>query len=138
MAKAAAMRICLPPKGSAEATRRLYNLEFRPADGTANPYIALGALVRAGLAGIAEKLPLPPLMQEDPHDIGPEKRRALGIVALPSTLGEALDRLEGDAVVKSWFARNLWSTYIAVKRKEIEVTADLGPDDICERYRNAY
>ena len=46
--------------------------------------------------------------------------------------------LESDAVVKSWFSPNLWQTYIAVKRKEIELMANLGPDEICERYRNAY
>jgi glutamine synthetase len=118
--------------------RRLYNLEYRPADGTACPYLALGALVRAGLVGIREKLPLPPLVQEDPHDMGSDKRRSLGIETLPATLDEALTRLESDAVVKSWFAPNLWQTYLAVKRKEIELMADLGPDEICERYRNAY
>ena len=134
----AALRICLPPKGTAEATRRLYNLEYRPADSTACPYIALAALVRAGLAGIKDKLPLPPLIQEDPHDIGADKRRSLGIAELPATLDQALARLEGDAVVKSWFSPNLWRTYLAVKRKEIELMAHLSPDEICERYRNAY
>jgi glutamine synthetase len=134
----AALRICLPPKGTAGATRRLFNLEYRPADGTASPYLALGAIVRAGLAGIKEKLPLPPLVQEDPHDIGVEKRRKLGIVALPATLAEALDCLERDAVVRSWFADNLWRTYVAVKRKEVEMMAKASPEEICERYRHAY
>jgi glutamine synthetase len=134
----AALRICLPPKGTAEATKRLYNLEYRPADSTACPYIALGVLVRAGLEGIRNKLQLPPLVQEDPHDMGPEKRQSLGIVELPKTLAQALDCLEADSVVKSWFSPNLWRTYIAVKRKEIELTAGLGPDEVCERYRNAY
>src|SRR5262249_22815604 len=99
---------------------------------------ALGALVRAGLAGIAEKLPLPPLIQQDPHDMGADKRRSLGIETLPATLDEALTRLENDAVVKNWFSPNLWQTYLAVKRKEIELGANLGPDEICEKYRNAY
>jgi glutamine synthetase len=40
--------------------------------------------------------------------------------------------------VKSWFSPNLWQTYIAVKRKEIELMANLSPDEICEKYRNAY
>ena len=67
-----------------------------------------------------------------------DKRRSLGIVELPATLDQALARLEGDAVVKSWFSANLWRTYLAVKRKEIELMANLSPDEVCERYRNAY
>jgi len=134
----AAVRICLPPKGTADSQRRLYNLEFRPADGAASPYLALGALIRAGLAGIREQLPLPPLLEEDPHDIGPAKRRELGVVELPSTLGAALDCLERDDVAKSWFAPNLWRTYLAVKRKEIAMMTTLSEEAVCERYRNAY
>ena len=134
----AALRICLPPKGTAESRRRLYNLEFRPADSTACPYLALGALIRAGLAGIEERLPLPPLVHEDPHDIGPVKRKELGITELPSTLAVALDCLERDRVAKTWFAPNLRRTYLAVKRKEIEMMATSSEDEICERYRNAY
>jgi len=32
---------------------------------------------------------LPPLIQEDPHDMGADKRRSLGIVELPTTLDQA-------------------------------------------------
>jgi glutamine synthetase len=134
----AALRICLPPKATAAATRRLYNLEFRPADGTASPYLALGALIRAGLAGIADELPMPPLVQEDPHDMGAARRQQLKIAELPTTLGAALDCLERDALVKSWFAPNLWQAYISVKRKEIELMANLNDEDVCARYRDAY
>ncbi len=134
----AALRICLPPKGAAEQTRRLYNLEYRPADGASNPYLLLGALARAGLDGIENELPLPSLVSGDPHDMGGDKRRALGIVPLPATLAEALDALERDATVKSWFAPNLIDTFIAVKRTEIEMCKDATPEEICARYRHAY
>jgi glutamine synthetase len=134
----AALRVCLPPKGTAEQTRRLYNLEYRPADGAANPYLLLGALARAGLDGIENELPLPPLVSGDPHDMDGDKRRALDIVPLPATLGEALDALERDAVVMAWFAPNLIDTFIAVKRTEIAMCKDATPEQICTRYRNAY
>lgn len=134
----AALRICIPPKGGAEAVRRQFNLEYRPADSAANPYLALGAIVRAGLAGIREELPLPPLMQEDPHDIGPARRKRLGIETLPRSLAEALERLEADATVRGWFSDNLWRTYLSVKRKEIALARDLSPEALCERYRHAY
>ena len=42
-------------KKIAEAT----NIEFRVSDGSASPYMALGALIFAGADGIARKLALP-------------------------------------------------------------------------------
>ena len=134
----AALRICLPSKGTAASVRRRFNLEYRPADGTSSPYLALGALVRAGLAGLDEKLPLPPLVQEDPHDMGEARRRELGIRPLHASLGEALDALRADPEVCGWFAPNLLDTFIAVKRKEIALCEGLSPNDISEKYRNAY
>ncbi|MEX2650255.1 MAG: glutamine synthetase family protein [Alphaproteobacteria bacterium] len=134
----AALRICLPSKGTPDSVARRFNLEYRPADGAANPYLLLGALIRAGLAGIEDKLPLPPLVQQDPHDMGEAERRELGIATLPTSLGAALDALERDELVTSWFAPNLLRTYVAVKRKEIELMTGLAPDQICERYRHAY
>ena len=37
-----------------------FNVEFRPADAAASPYLALGALVHAGVDGIRRKLMLSP------------------------------------------------------------------------------
>jgi len=134
----AALRICVPPKGPPAQTRRLYNLEYRPADATANPYLTLGVLVRAGLQGIRDQLPLPPLINEDPHDMGADRRRKLGIATLPATLAEALDVLGTDKVVRSWFSDNLWNAYLSVKRKEIDMFKDASAETICERYAHAY
>src|SRR5262245_8691733 len=78
----ASLRICPPPKGDAARMRRLYNLEYRPVDSTSSPYLVLGLLVRAGLQGIREKLPVPEPLVEDPHNLPAEKRRKLGIATL--------------------------------------------------------
>ena len=134
----ASLRICPPPKGDAARMRRLYNLEYRPVDSTSSPYLVLGLLVRAGLQGIREKLPMPELLTEDPHDLGAEKRRKMGIAALPGTLSEALDTLERDKVVKSWFSDNLWKAYISVKRKEVDMFKNATAEEIMSRYANAY
>jgi glutamine synthetase len=134
----ASLRICPPPKGDEARMRRLYNLEYRPVDSTSSPYLVLGLLVRAGLQGIREKLPVPPLANEDPHDMGPEKRRKQGIAALPGSLTEALDTLEKDKVVRSWFSDNLWKAFLSVKRKEVDMFKNATAEDICARYAHAY
>src|SRR6516162_3446308 len=49
----AAIRICSPLRGDPASS---VNLELKPSDSSANPYLALGALVYAGLDGIRGKL----------------------------------------------------------------------------------
>lgn len=134
----ASLRIVVPPKGTAEETARRYHLEFRPTDSTCSPYLALGAIVRAGLEGIRAGLALPPLFEGDPHDMGEAKRQELGIVRLPETLEDALQALEADRVAGGWFPPTLLQVFLAVKRKEIELMTHRDPADVCELYRNAY
>jgi glutamine synthetase len=62
----------------------------------------------------------------------------MGIRTLPGSLAEALDAMEGEPVVKSWLSPTMYESYVAVKRKEIEMFKDLSQDFMCERYRNAY
>ncbi len=71
-------------------------LEYRAADATANPYLALGALVRAGLAGVREGLPRPPLLEADPGTLEGEEAERFGVGALPASLEDALAALDSD------------------------------------------
>jgi glutamine synthetase len=122
------------PKKPAQA----FNLELRPPDATASPYMVLGALVRAGLEGIRQKLPLPSILDRDPADYSDSEREKLGVRSLPSTLGEALDLMLKSNVVTSWLPDLLRESYVAVKRKEIEMFAEATPEAMCKRYHDAY
>ena len=70
--------------------------------------------------------------------MGAEKRKKLGIPPLPGSLTEALDTLEKDKVVRSWFADNLWNAFISIKRKEVDMFKNSTPEEICARYAYAY
>ncbi|RKZ29905.1 type I glutamate--ammonia ligase [bacterium] len=79
-------------------TPELKRIEFRPPDGSCNPYIAVAAQLLAGLDGIDRKLD-PTAMNFGPYDenIGEwsvSKRRRLKDI--PSSLDCALDALEKD------------------------------------------
>jgi glutamine synthetase len=114
-----------------------FNLEFRAADAAATPYMALGAIVRAGLDGLQREIPLPaPLSVIDIARLTEEERRKNGILLLPASLGEALDCLEnsGDVLMPE----ALRMPYIMHKRAEIAEVADLPPDDMFARYARAY
>ena len=113
-------------------------LEYRAADATANPYLALGALVRAGLAGVREGLAAPPLLEADPGTLKGEEAKRFGVGGLPSSLEEALAALDSDELVRGWLPPLLYDAYVTVKRAELDQVAKL---DLAERirlYGNAY
>lgn len=134
----AAIRICPSTSRDAATRLRTFNLELRPPDATASPYLVLGALVRAGLAGIRAGLELPPACDVDPAELDDEGRAALGIVELPSSLPEALDLFLADDEVRGWMSDELRESYVAVKRTEQDLADDESPGQIAARYRKAY
>src|SRR5207237_446778 len=123
--------------GSLEPAAAL-NLEFRPADGACCPHLVLSLIVLTGLQGIREHLRQPPLVHADPHSLGDEERERLGVRRLPSSLAAALAELERDEIVRSFLAPELLAAFVSMKRKELELVADLEPHDACARYAEMY
>jgi glutamine synthetase len=134
----AAVRICPSPDPDPARQRAGFNMELRAPDATVSPYMVLGAILRAGLEGIRQGLPLPPAVDCDPSELSPERMAEMGIVALPSSLEEALERLEGSAAAARWMSPVFLSSYVAVRRKELAMMEGLSPDEVCARYRDAY
>jgi glutamine synthetase len=95
----------------------------------------LAVLVLVGLRGLRDRLPEPPLTSGDLSELDEEERNRLGVRPLPGSLEEAL---EADAVVRSWFSRDLWDCYRSVKRTEISLLKGADPKEACERYSRVY
>jgi glutamine synthetase len=104
----------------------------------ANPYLALGVLVRAGLEGLRRELPMPEPTECDVDRLGDDEYKRRGIVRLPQSLGEALDALEADPVARTWFPARLHDAYLRYKRAEIALMEELTPAEQCERYSAVY
>jgi glutamine synthetase len=104
------------------------NLEFKPADASANPYIAFGALIAAGLDGIERRLAPPPPIAVDPATMSDDDRGAAGITRYPTTLASALDALEADDVLLAALGEPLARSYIAVRRSEWESYSAAGDE----------
>lgn len=134
----AALRVCPSPDRARDAAAAATNLELRIPDGTCNPYLALGAIALAGLAGIRENLPLPPILDQDPARLADSERRRLGVEALPSSLSAALDALEADSIAKQWMPAPLHATFVAIKRFEAERFRDAAPLDLTRTYSQIY
>jgi glutamine synthetase len=115
-----------------------FNLEYRAADAAACPHLVLAAVVLAGLEGIREKLPDPPLIDADPSELSEEDRESLGVHRLPESLGQALDALEADETARSWFPPVMLDCYLSLKRTEIRLLEGVEAPDACARYLGVY
>jgi glutamine synthetase len=94
------------------------NAELKAADATANPYLAVGGLIAAGLDGIERGLEPPEPVEVDPATIDENEREARGILPLPRTQEEALNALEADSVLTGALGPVLTESYLAVRRSE--------------------
>ncbi len=94
------------------------NAELKAADATANPYLAIGGLIAAGLDGLERGLGPPDPVEVDPATIDEEERSRLGILRLPATQEEALTALEADEVLTRALGPVLAESYLAVRRSE--------------------
>jgi glutamine synthetase len=96
------------------------NIELKASDSSANPYIALGGLIAAGLDGIERGLEPPPPVMVDPHTLTDEERRAIRADRLPQSLGVAVENLLRDRVLAEALGERLLAAYTAVKKLDVE------------------
>jgi glutamine synthetase len=123
--RGACLRLC--PVFAAEteaATARQFNVEFRACDAAASPYLALGAVIFAGVDGIRRALPLP----------GP----AAAPPSLPPSLEAALDGLANSEAALGWFGPTHLDAYLRFKRVEAEKVAGLSHPELCAHYASIY
>ncbi|HET8521668.1 MAG TPA: glutamine synthetase family protein [Thermomicrobiales bacterium] len=121
----AAVRVPSPFWGREQATT---NLEVKTVDNTCNPYLALGAIITAGLDGIERGLDPGPSLDIDPGLIPADERAHRGIRQLPASLDEALDNLEADDVLLTAMGETLANAYIQVRRSEADAYREQSPE----------
>ena len=118
--------------------------EWRAPDAAANPYLLLAGLIASGLDGIERKLDPGADCDDDLFALTVAQVHERGIALLPQSLGEALDALEGDAVIGSALGDTLLREFCSLKRDEIADHArDAGPSELVsdwefDRYVTAF
>ena len=100
------------------------NLELKPSDASANPYIALGGVIAAALDGIERGLDPGDPVNVDPGNMTEAERAGRGIRRFPESAREALDELEQDAVLMNALGEGLGVEYLKVRRAEAAAYAD--------------
>jgi len=116
-----AVRIASPFWGQEAAS---INFELKASDASNNPYLALGAVIAAGLDGLDRKLDPGEPMLVDPGDLSEEELKRMGIHRLPTSLSEALDNLEKDGLLMESLGARLAKSFLAVKRSEYQAFVD--------------
>jgi glutamine synthetase len=111
----AAVRICSPLRGDAGSS---VNLELKPSDSSGNPYLALGAMIYAGLDGIRSKIDPGEAVNVDPALLSESERARLGAHRLPASLSAALDGLVTDELLMDMLGPLRSTAYLTVKRSE--------------------
>ncbi|WP_336051634.1 glutamine synthetase family protein [Streptomyces sp. CA2R101] len=109
--------------------------EIKTFDAAANPYLAVGAVIAAGLHGIESADRLPEPQTGDPGVLGVRERARRGIVRLPATVTEAADRLEKSAPLRDAMGEVLHGAVLAVRRAEEAHFAGSEDDEIAAATR---
>ncbi len=93
-------------------------VEFRAVDPSCNPYLAYSCILMAGLDGIKKKIDPSDPVDEDVYELTPERKRALGIKELPTTLKEALDEVKSDEVIHDTLGSHIFDAFIEYKTND--------------------
>jgi glutamine synthetase len=131
----AAMRFIAGTAGSEQATA---NCEVKCFDQSANPYLASGAVIAAGLHGVEQSLTLPAEVIDDPAALSQREREALGADPLPRSLDISISALEQSEPIRSAMGPMLFDAVLAVRRAELETFKDAGPDAVLAAHRWRY
>ena len=114
--RSAMIRVPVYFKGPEHAAAK--RVELRSADPSCNSYLALSCILMAGLDGIKKKLDPGDPVDEDVYELSPERRRALGIKELPTTLKEALEAMKSDEVVHKTLGSHIFDAFIDYKTND--------------------
>lgn len=110
------------------ASPRTARLEHRMADGSANPYLAVHAVLQAARLGVEQGYKLP--AEEDLDGI--ENVRATRHV--PSTMKKALDALEKDGALRGALGELLVDALVLLKRDEAKRLENASVDGVRDFY----
>ena len=114
------------------------HFELKTVDASANPYLALGAVIAAGLDGVRHCFELGEPVSIDPGHLSESERTTHGIDLLPINLGLSIEQLSSDNILLDALGTELAQAYLAVRKAEWEALKDLELEEevklLLERY----
>ncbi len=112
--RSAMIRIPRSAPGREESARA----ELRCPDPSCNPYLAFAVMLEAGLDGIRNQLTPPAPVSDDVYEYSPAELTEHGIDTLPGTLGDALEALAADPVIRAALGDHVYKVFHRAKSSE--------------------
>lgn len=126
--RSALVRIPTYRLGKAESRR----VEVRLPDSACNPYLAFAVLLGAGLKGIREGYEVPEPAEEDVALLTIRERRALGYEDLPTSLDQALRKMEQSEFMAEVLGEHVFEYFLRNKWREWhEYQQQITPWELC-------
>ncbi|MFI7498661.1 glutamine synthetase [Streptomyces sp. NPDC049687] len=125
-------------RGTAGRRAEQANLEVKPVDLAANPYLLLGCLIAAGLDGITRSAALPEEITGNPAHLDAEEAAAKDVHRLPTSLAEAVARFREDEVLRTALGPVLADAVTAVRHGESDAVDGLDDAQVAAAYRWRY
>ena len=113
-------------------------VELRSADPSANPYLAIAAVLEAGLDGLRNELPPIHEVDENIYQMTEAERKEKDIHNLPDTLHNALKSLAADEVVKGSMGDHIYHSFMEAKTREYDSYRQHVSDWERQRYMEEY
>lgn len=104
------------PSARGNSTR----IELRSVDPAANPYLAIAAVLEAGLDGLKNQLEPVESVDRNIYSMGETERKQNHIENLPDTLHNALKDLVKDDVMKAAIGERLCQSFVEAKNLEYD------------------
>ncbi|GAA1158241.1 glutamine synthetase family protein [Nocardioides aquiterrae] len=108
------------------------NVELKVVDPSANPYLAVTAMLGSAERGVAAGLALPDEVPDDPSGLDVE------LPSLPTDQVAAIDALEASAAAAELLGAPIVEGLVAVRRHEIRTFGDLPLEETTARLRLAW
>lgn len=90
---------------------RSTRVELRNPDPSANPYLALAAVLKAGLDGIKNKINPPKPVTSNVYKLDEMEIKEMSIKSLPANIYEAVDELSKDEVIKEALGEHVYKKF---------------------------
>lgn len=129
----AAVRVLRDPGGGPPQ-----HFELKTLDASANPYLALGATLAAGLDGIENQMEPGESMDLDPGLLPEAERDQQKVVRLPQKLEQSLRHFQNNPMFEEAMGKELFRSFLAVRRKEREELEAISTKDQVEMLLGRY
>jgi glutamine synthetase len=111
------VRLCAATAGNPHGA----NVEIKPVDASANPYVVQAVVLGLALDGLERALALPPSVDVDPATLDEDGLAAAGAVPIGRDHATGIDRLESSARMTRILGAPLVEALVAVRRHELDL-----------------